>query len=344
MEGFQFRDSYYLYLLIAVLPLGWLCYFLLERRKRALIALMGETITFRANSLNKYYRFRAIIILLAVILSIIGLARPQWGKTQKVVETKGVDVIIAVDVSLSMLAIDEPPSRLARARRLCIDLMDSLKENRIGIVAFAANNVGLMPLTLDKVALESFIDSLDVELASSNSGTSIEQAISQATESLKNSSKDLKVLVLISDGEEQSDDPENAVRKATEQASQSGIIILSVGVGSLKGSKIPLDAVAKTGFKLDEEGKEVITKLQENLLQIAATESAGIYTHTQPDTSEVKQITGFIDKLNKGEVQSLAIQDREERFQYFLALALLLILTDLLLAPYLLKWVSVDRA
>ncbi len=337
MEGFQFRDSYYLYLLLAILPLGWLCYFLIERRKQALINLMGETMTSKANRLNRFYRFRATLVLLAIVLAIVALARPQWGKTQKIVETKGVDIIIAVDVSLSMLATDEAPSRLARARRLCTDLMDSLVESRIGIIAFAGNNVGLMPLTLDKVALETFIDSLDVQLATSNSSTLIEQAISQATQSLNSAGKDARVLVLISDGEEQTDDPVAAVRKASREAAESGIIILTVGVGSQKGSKIPLDLIGKTGFKLDQDGKEVLTQLQENLLQVAAETTAGVYLHVQPDASEVKEIAGFIDKLNKGEVRSLALEEREDRFQYFLALAGLLILVDLFLAPYLLK-------
>lgn len=337
MESFQFRESYYLYLLLAILPLGWLLSFLLERRRQALITLMGETVINKANKLNKYYKIRAILLFLVMILSIVALARPQWGKTKKVVETKGIDTIIAIDVSLSMLASDEAPSRLARSRRLAIDLMDSLVENRIGVIAFAGNNVGVMPLTLDKVALEGFIDSLDVQLASSNSGTSIEQAISQATESLKNAGKDLRVLILVSDGEEQSDDPESAVRKAAQQAAENGIIILTVGVGSATGSKIPLESIGKPGFKLDQDGKEVITSLQENLLQIAAETSAGIYLHTQPDSSEVKKITEFINKFSKGEVRSLAIEDREEKFQYFLALALLLILGDFFLSALLLK-------
>lgn len=337
MESFQFRESYYLYLLIGILPLGYFCHTLLERRKNALIALMGETINLRANKLNKYYRIRAGLIIFALVLSITALARPQWGKAQKVFETKGIDTIIAIDVSLSMLANDEATSRLDRARRLSIDLMDSLVDNRIGIIAFAGSNVGVMPLTSDKVALETFIDSLDVQLASNNSGTSIEKAIEQATESLKTAGKDLRLLVLISDGEEQTDDPESSVKASAQKAAENGIIILSVGIGSLKGSKIPLEAIGKPGFKLDQDGKEVITKLQENLLQLAADTTAGIYLHTQPDGSEVKEITKFVEKFGKGEVQSLAIEDREEKYQYFLALAILLIVIDLFLMPFVLK-------
>jgi Ca-activated chloride channel family protein len=236
-----------------------------------------------------------------------------------------------------MLANDEATSRLDRARRLSIDLMDSLVDNRIGIIAFAGSNVGVMPLTSDKVALEAFIDSLDVQLASNNSGTSIEKAIEQATESLKTAGKDLRLLVLISDGEEQTDDPESSVKASAQKAAENGIIILSVGIGSLKGSKIPLEAIGKPGFKLDQDGKEVITKLQENLLQLAADTTAGIYLHTQPDGSEVKEITKFVEKFGKGEVQSLAIEDREEKYQYFLALAILLIVIDLFLMPFVLK-------
>lgn len=337
MEGFQFREIYYLYLLSLLLPLGWFCLFLLKRRRQALIALMGENILNKANKLDKYYKLRAILLLFVVFLGIIALARPQWGKSQKIIESKGVDIIIAIDVSLSMLANDESPDRLARARRLAIDLIDSLADNRIGIIAFAGNNVGLMPLTSDKAALETFVDTLDTQFASDNSGTSLEKAISQATQSLKTAGKDARVLILISDGEEQTENPETIVRETASLAAENSIIILSVGVGNTTGSKIPLQAIGKPGFKLDQDGKEVITKLQENLLKIAADTTAGLYFHTQIDGSEVKEITEFIGKFGKGEIKSLAIEDREEKFQYPLALAVILMLGDLFLAPLILK-------
>ncbi|MFY9227511.1 MAG: VWA domain-containing protein [Blastocatellia bacterium] len=333
MLDFQFRESQYLYLLIVLLPLGWLFYWLIERRRTALISLMGDAAINRAKRLTFYYRFRASLALLAMVFIIIALARPQWGQSQKRIEVKGADVILAIDVSLSMLASDEPPSRLARARRLCIDLIEQLAGNRIGVIAFAGNNAALMPLTLDKGALEAFIDAIDVQIAN-NSTTAIEQAISQATKSLTLAGKSAKVLIIISDGEQQSDDPESTISQAAKEAANNAIFILSVGVGSTQGSKIPLDAIGKTGFKLDQENRPVITKLQENLLQIAASETGGNYLHVEANASEVKEITSFIEKLNKGEITSFVLQDREEKFQYFLAIAALLVLGDLFLLGY----------
>lgn len=333
MLDFQLRESQYLYLLVALLPLAWLFYWLIERRKAALISLMGDAAIDRAKRLTFYYRFRAILALLAMVFIIIALARPQWGETKRRVEIKGADIILAIDVSLSMLASDEPPSRLARARRLCIDLIEQLAGNRIGIIAFAGNNAALMPLTLDKSALETFIDALDIQITN-NSTTAIEQAISQATKSLTLAGKAAKVLIIISDGEQQSDDPESAISQAAKQAANNGIFILSVGVGSIEGSKIPLDAIGKVGFKLDQENRPVITKLQENLLQLAANETGGNYWHVEANASEVKEITSFIEKLNKGEITSFVLQEREEKFQYFLALATLLVLGDLFLLGY----------
>lgn len=333
MQDFHFRYSHYLYLLFAILPLSYLFYWLIERRKKALISLMGMNLENRAIGLTKYYQLRAALILLAISFSIIALARPQWGKVQTVVQTKGADVIIAVDISLSMLASDEAPSRLARSRRLCTDLVEALSGDRIGIIAFAGSNAGLMPLTLDKIALQTFIDSLGAQLAE-NSGTSIEQAINRATESLKNAGRQSKVLIIISDGEEQSDNPESAIRQAAQQAAENGIVILTVGVGSLEGTTIPLNNIGKVGLKKDLEGKTVITKLQENLLQLASETTSGNYLHVQPNSSEVKEITNFIGKLNRGEISSFTLQEREERFQYFLAIAAILVLADLFLSAY----------
>jgi Ca-activated chloride channel family protein len=333
MLDLHFRHSNYLYLLLAILPVAYLFYWLIEQRKKALLALMGAKLETRAIRLTKYYQLRAALVLFVIGLSIIALARPQWGKTQTTIQIKGADVIIAVDISLSMLAADESPSRLARSRRLCTDLVESLSGNRIGIIAFAGTNSGLMPLTLDKLALESFIDSLNAQLAE-NSSTSIGQAISQATESLKSAGKQSKVLIIISDGEDQSDNPETAIRQAAQQAAENGIVILTVGVGSTEGSTISLNNIGKPGLKKDSEGKTVITKLQENLLQIASETTSGNYLHLQPNSSEVKEITDFIGKLNRGEISSFTLQEREERFQYFLAIAVIFVLADLLLSAY----------
>src|SRR5205809_848897 len=146
LTGFQFRYAYYLYLLLMILPVGALFYWLIERRGRQLVRLMGGHTLSSVRKIVVYYRLRAAILLLAAALAIMAMARPQWGQYQDIVQTKGIDLIIAVDVSLSMLADDESPSRLARARRLSADLVDRLHEDRIGLIAFAGSSAALMPL------------------------------------------------------------------------------------------------------------------------------------------------------------------------------------------------------
>ncbi|MEW6730411.1 MAG: VWA domain-containing protein [Acidobacteriota bacterium] len=330
-EEFQFRHPYYLYLISLALPLAMLFYWLIERRRRQFLHFLGEPATIRAAQAVKHYRLRVGLLLAAAICGVIALARPQWGQYQDLVQAKGIDVIIAVDVSLSMLANDESPSRLARARRLCADLIERLHSHRVGLIAFAGNSAALMPLTLDTVALKTFVDALDSR-AVDEPGTSVVQAIRRATQSFKSIGKQSRVLVIISDGEDQADEPLDSVRAAAYEAADNGVIILTVGVGTSVGSNIPLDEIGASGFKYDYDGNLVVTRLDETLLQVAAEVTQGLYLPVQPDGKETDLVVAFVDRLNKGEFRDRLTRDREERYQYPLAAALLLLMLDTLVA------------
>jgi Ca-activated chloride channel homolog len=329
-SGFQFRYPQYLYLILMMLPLGMFFYWLIERRKQQFLHLVGKQAEQYALRSVNYYRSRAAILLLAITMAIIAMARPQWGEYQDVLLSKGIDVIIAVDVSLSMLADDEPPSRLARARRLSSDLVEKLHDNRIGLIAFAGGSAALMPLTLDTAALKTFIDALDPRVVD-EPGSSIAEAIRRATRSFKAVGKQSRVLVLISDGEDLTDDPLDNIRSAAAEAADNGILIVSVGLGTIKGSYIPLEGVGASGFKYDSEGKLVTSKLEEGMLQTIAETSNGLYLHAQPDGEETTLVANFIDRLNKGEFSDRLTRDRQERYQYPLAAAVILLLIDTLL-------------
>lgn len=331
--GFQFRYPYYLLLLLALVPYGWICLQLIQRRRQQFIELMGMQVTEQAQQLFKYYLLRATLIGCAMLFAIVALARPQWGSYQEVIKSQGLDIIIAVDVSLSMLARDELPSRLARARLLTEDMVERLGENRIGLIGFAGSSVGLMPLTLDKAALKTFIESLDGRAADSP-GTSIASAIRRATNSFQKIGKQARVLIVISDGEDQNEDEVGNVKEAINAAIDNGLVILTVGVGSSDGANIPLDEVGGKGLKMDGEGKPVVTMLSEASLQEIAEATNGIYVHTQPNGAEEQALVDYIERLNKGELRGIIMRERQDRFQYFLIMALLLLLSDSLLSRY----------
>jgi Ca-activated chloride channel homolog len=333
ISSFQFRYPHYLYLLLMLVPVGMLFYWLIERRRQQLVRFMGRQVEQFVGRTIGYYRLRAGILLLAVAMGIVAMARPQWGRYQDNVATRGIDVIIAVDVSLSMLSDDESPSRLARARRLSADLVDRLRENRIGLIAFAGSSAALMPLTLDTAALKTFIDALDPRVVD-DPGSSIVQAIRRATQSFKSVGRQSRVMILISDGEDQSDEPLDNVRSAAAEAGDNGVLIISIGIGTTKGSTIPLDGVGASGFKHDSEGKLVQSKLEEAVLQTAAETSRGIYLRAQPDGEEATLVSTFVDRLSKGEFSDRLTRDREERYQYPLAAAMALLLVDSLLLLY----------
>lgn len=328
MDGFQFRYPHYLYLLLLLPLLAVALHLLIERRRAAISKLLGARAGFKVSR----YRLRAGLILGVLCCLLLALARPQWGQSEEFVQVRGVDVVIAVDVSLSMLADDELPSRLDRARRLATDLIERLGSNRIGLVAFAGSSTGLMPLTLDTAALRSFVDELSIR-AVDTPGTSISSAIKRAVKSLKELGRSSRVLIIISDGEDQDDAPQQVVSRAATEAVDHAITIITVGVGTEHGSTIPLDAVDSLGVKRDADGNIVTTRLEEATLKAAAEATGGIYLRAEPQGTEVEKIIAFIDKMEKGELEGRIKRDRRDRYQYLLALALGLLLAELALLP-----------
>lgn len=326
MDGFQFRYPQYLYLLLLLPPVAIGLHLLIERRRTAINRFLGG----RADSVVDRYRLRASLLLAVLLCLLLALARPQWGQSEEFVQMRGIDIIIAVDVSLSMLADDELPSRLDRSRRLAADLIERLGSNRVGLIAFAGSSTGLMPLTLDTSALRSFVDELSVR-AVDTPGTSISGAIRRAVGSLKQVGRSSRVLIIISDGEDQDDAPQRAVSLAAVEAVEHSVTIITVGVGTEHGSTIPLDAVDSLGVKRDADGNVVTTKLEEATLKAAAETTGGIYLRADPQGAEVEQIATFIERMEKGDLEGRVKRDRRDRYQYPLGLALVLLLTEIAL-------------
>jgi Ca-activated chloride channel homolog len=324
-----FRDHHYFWLLLLLIP--WIIgvFRLINRRYRDYLAVFGVPVASIAGNLRRHYRLNLGLISLSLLLLVVALARPQWGTTAGRSEVAGIDVIIAVDVSLSMLAEDVVPSRLAQAKLVAQDLVTKLPAERIGLLAFAGANVGVMPLTMDRVALGMFLDALDGQ-ALDRPGTALRPAIDRATRILQAQDKPSAMLVVISDGEDLSDDGQAAVITAAETAADAGVTILTIGVGTADGGDIPLTGLGQAGFKQDATGRRIRTQLvAENLQQIAET-AGGYYLLARPEALPTAKISATIQQMGRGEATTRSVAYRAERFGYFVALALVLILCSMI--------------
>jgi Ca-activated chloride channel family protein len=319
-----FRQSYYLLLMLLLIP--WIVgvFWLINRRHRDYLRLLGATVASRASYLRRYDRFNFWLISMIAMLLVVALARPQWGTVQDV-PVAGADVIIAVDVSLSMLAEDVVPSRLGQAKLIAQDLITKLPAERIGLLAFAGANVGVMPLTTDRIALGMFIESLDGR-AVDRPGTALRPAIDRATRILEQQNKPSAALVIISDGEDLSEEGPEAVTAAARDAATAGVTILAVGVGTTTGGDIPLSNLGQDGFKQDTTGRRVRTQLVETTLQQIAESTGGSYVVARPEALPTSQFSTVVQQMARGQAPTRSRAYRAERFTYFLIVALLLLL------------------
>ena len=215
-------------------------------------------------------KLRMAGIILAVVCVILALARPQWGFTWEEVKQRGLDIIVAIDTSKSMLAEDIAPNRLARAKLAALDLMQQSKSDRLGLVAFAGNAFLQCPLTIDDNAFRQSVEALDVNIIPSG-GTALAEAINIARTAFKEGDNH-KVLVIFSDGE---DNDEGAL-DAAQVAAQEGLRIFTVGVGTAEGELLRIkDAKGRTDYIRDDQGNVVKSRLNESLLQEIAFATEG---------------------------------------------------------------------
>jgi Ca-activated chloride channel family protein len=231
-----------------------------------------------------------------------------------------------MDVSKSMLAEDIPPSRLAKAKREVSNFIDRLRGDRIGLVAFAGEAFVQCPLTLDYGAAKIFLDIMDPGLIPTP-GTALGEALSTSIKAFEQQERKHKVLVLITDGEDHQGD----VLKWAEAAEKEGIVIHCVGIGSPQGEPIPVSEQGRSaqGFKKDRKGEVIITKLDEITLEKIALQTNGKYFRASSGEEELDRIYENIDQMEKKELGSMQFSQFEDRFQYLLIFALLLLAIEL---------------
>ena len=273
--------------------------------------------------------WRASRISLAAALAGVAIAGPQWGVERSTVRSTGVDLVLAVDASLSMLATDERPNRLERVKQEIRRLRALSPGDRVGLLAFAGRSYVLSPITVDGGALDLFLDNLDPSVVG-QAGSSIAQAIGQGTSllALTKSGAD-RALVVMSDGE--GFEPQEELITAAQRAKEQGVSLVTVGFGTAQGSTIPVKEGNTTTQKRDEKGDIVVTHYRPDLLQAAATASGGTFIPAEA-TDKAARIKNALSRLRTKSRATLGGEDRTPRFQWFLLPALLLLWLDTVLA------------
>jgi Ca-activated chloride channel family protein len=324
---FRFANQFWLYAL-ALVPLLAGFFIWTFRQKRKAFARFGNLVLLERLSRSTSRRrqvAKAAMLVGAILVLLLALARPQLGTKLRTVTREGQDVVIALDVSRSMLAEDVQPSRLEKAKHEIASLIDRLGGDRIGLVAFAGRAFVQCPLTLDYGAASMFLDFMGPDLVPVP-GTALAEAIRKSTQAFVEKERKYKVLILITDGEDHEGEPVEAAKEAAKE----GVVIYTVGIGSPQGVPIPeVDASGyRTGFKKDRNGQVVMTKLDDITLEKIALETGGKYYRASTGEAELKQIADDISKMDRKGLASQQFVQFEDRFQFLIGLALTLLVVE----------------
>lgn len=335
----RFAHPEYLYLL-ALAPVLALLFVFGMRLRRAAVERFGtpavlDRLTEAASPSKRLWKY--IVFVAAVIFLVVGLANPQIGTRLEEVKQEGVDLFIALDVSYSMKSEDIKPNRLEKAKLEIRNLIGRLSGDRIGMIVFAGDAFTQFPLTTDYSAANLFLDVVDVD-AVPVPGTNIAAAIGRAMDSFDVKEQTTKVIVVITDGES----TEGEVFEAAEEAAKRGILLYTIGLGSPGGAPIPVyDGNGRqSDFKRDRVGNVVVSKLDEISLERIASIGNGKYFRGTSAQDELDEIYKSINALQKREFGVKQFTDYEDRFQVFLAVAMLLVCVEIILSEKKTAWLQ----
>ncbi len=273
-------------------------------------------------SYNPFFsKLRKIFILLVVTFLIIALVNPKIGTRFIEAKREGIDIVVAVDLSRSMMAEDITPNRLMKTKHEVKNFIKGLKGDRISLVGFTSQAFVQCPLTTDYDAALMFLDLMNVDYMPQN-GTSLSEAIQVSIKAFNQEDEKYKMLVIVSDGE----DHEENIEDAIEEAKKNGVVVSCIGIGSLNGVPIPENG----SYLKDNQGEVVITKLNEFLLKKIAVETDGNYYLASPTQNELSEIFEDISKMEKKEFAAKMYGDYEDRFQLFLFLAIIFLSLEIL--------------
>jgi Ca-activated chloride channel family protein len=329
----RFDDPFFLLGVLLFPALGILYWMAIERRKKLLSRFGDFSLVMRAGTGISYSRqvTKALMLLAAILFLSLAAAKPQLGTHMEMMQREGIDIMVAIDVSKSMEALDVKPgpiARLEKAKQEIRSLIDPerLRGDRVGLVAFAGEAFIQCPLTLDYAAARMFLDIIDSDLIPTP-GTGIGLAVRKAITGFNREERKHKVLLLLTDGEDHDTDPLGAA----EEARKEGVKIYTVGIGSPEGEPIPINNQRgeRVGFKKDEDGQVVVSRMDETTLQKIALTTGGKYYRATPSELELDKIYDDISRMEKKDLEGKLLLQYDDRFQWPLALALVFIIWEL---------------
>lgn len=321
---FRFAHIEYLWLLLLI-PAFVAGYIAIMQRKKRQLKEFGdpellEELMPNVSRVRPAVKFG--LVMLALTLLILAVARPQYGQKEKTVKRQGIEVMIALDISNSMLAEDVAPNRLDRAKQMLSKLIDNMVDDKVGLIVFAGEAYVQLPITCDYVSAKMFLNTITPDLIKTQ-GTAIGDAIMTCVRSFGEEEKGVsRAIVLITDGENHEDDALAAAKAANEK----GIKVFVAGIGKPDGSPIPIPGT--NNFRKDRAGNVVVSKLNEEMCREIAQAGQGIYVRCDNTNTATRAIQKELDELAKSEIDTKVYADYNEQYQGFVLLALLILIAD----------------
>lgn len=320
---FRFENPEYFYALI-LLPLLALAHYLWVYEKKRKLKLYGDPVLLKALMTDVSHirtEIKFWLLQLSILFLIIALARPQYGTRVDTRKRSGIEAIIALDVSNSMLAEDVRPNRLEKAKMMVSHLVDNMTDDKIGLIVYAGQAYVQLPITSDYVSAKMFLETISTSMIEMQ-GTDIAAAISLACRSFTKQDGVSRAVFVITDGE----DNEGGAVAAARAAAEAGIHVYVLGIGSPGGAPIPLAGTGR--YITDESGNTVMSHLDEDMCREIANAGNGNYIYVDNSSSAQKKLEKYVDNLGRVEMESSIFSEYDEQFQGFLLLSLLFLLLD----------------
>ena len=335
---YQLEENIWLWAFI-IIPMMLIIYLWTYFWKKRIQKGFGSSIVLKRLSPDLSFfksTLKFVVLCLAISFLIIGLVNPKIGTKLETIKREGVDIVFAIDVSKSMLAEDVAPNRLEKSKQLVTQIINNLASDRVGIIAYAGKAFPQLPITTDYASAKMFLQSMNTDMLSSQ-GTAINEAIQLSRNYYDDDEQTNRVLIIISDGEDHND----LSVEVAEAASEEGIKIYTIGVGSEKGGPIPLKRNGVVmSYKKDQNDETVITRLNEETLRLIANEANGDYINGNQTAAVVEQIRDLLNAMDKKEFEAKEFAEYKDQFQWFLGIGLFFLVLDILFLERKTAWLK----